>query len=301
MKTKIIALLVFGLVLSLTKPKTKYIKRYKVIPGSYTFIPSNKFVLDGDSISLPSYYMYQTEVTNINWLEYITWLENNEPDRVNAALPDSSVWMKSDTSSLGNKETTNNKDYYFRHPAYSNYPVVGISKAQAGLFAVWVADRVLELANLKGKVVKSVKCNLPTYSQWYNAASNLSKGQYSFGKYLRNHEGRFQCNFKHVGDEHIGGNDLNESYVVNPAISEFKRDITASVYSYWPNYYGLYNMNGNVAEMVSDSNVVCGGSWNDFGYDVRNQSTKPYTGPSSTVGFRLVLSIELEEGFMLKP
>ena len=29
-------------------------------------------------------------------------------------------------------------------------------------------------------------------------------------------------------------------------------DVTAPVYSYWPNDYGLYNMAGNVSEWVMD-------------------------------------------------
>jgi formylglycine-generating enzyme required for sulfatase activity len=72
-------------------------------------------------------------------------------------------------------------------------------------------------------------------------------------------------------------------------------DLTAPVRSYWPNDYGIYNMNGNVAEMVADKDIVAGGSWNDTGYDVRNKSEKPYKGAARTIGFRVVATVNPSE------
>ncbi len=68
--------------------------------------------------------------------------------------------------------------------------------------------------------------------------------------------------------------------------------ITASAKSYYPNQFGIYNMSGNVAELVSDDTVAMGGSWNDTGYDVRVESEQPATDPRSTIGFRVVAVIE---------
>jgi formylglycine-generating enzyme required for sulfatase activity len=65
-------------------------------------------------------------------------------------------------------------------------------------------------------------------------------------------------------------------------------DLTAPAESYSPNGYGLYNMNGNVAEMISDGDFAVGGSWNSPGYDIRNQSIKKFKGAHPTVGFRIV-------------
>jgi formylglycine-generating enzyme required for sulfatase activity len=77
-------------------------------------------------------------------------------------------------------------------------------------------------------------------------------------------------------------------------------DITAPVKSYWPNGYGLYNVNGNVAEMIADKEIVAGGSWNDPGYDVRNESVKPYKGAARNVGFRIVATVVPAELVWLK-
>ena len=68
--------------------------------------------------------------------------------------------------------------------------------------------------------------------------------------------------------------------------------ITAPAESYYPNKFGIYNMSGNVAELVSDDTVAMGGSWNDTGYDVRVESEQPATQPKSTIGFRMVATIE---------
>jgi formylglycine-generating enzyme required for sulfatase activity len=89
--------------------------------------------------------------------------------------------------------------------------------------------------------------------------------------------------------------DYSQYYLTNDYV-----DITAPVKSYWPNGYGLYNMNGNVAEMISDKNVVVGGSWYDPGFDVRNESEKPYNGAARTVGFRVVATVVPSELEWLK-
>ena len=65
-------------------------------------------------------------------------------------------------------------------------------------------------------------------------------------------------------------------------------DVTAPSISYWPNELGVYNMNGNVAELVSDKEIVVGGDWRSPGYDIRNESARAYKGASTTVGFRVV-------------
>ncbi len=93
-----------------------------------------------------SFYMDETEVTNLMYLQYLDWLkqvfppENDEYRSIyNGALPDTLVWR----NRLGfNEVMTNN---YLRHPAYAQYPVVGVSWIQAVEFSKWRTDRVNEL------------------------------------------------------------------------------------------------------------------------------------------------------------
>lgn len=92
-----------------------------------------------------SFYMDETEVTNLMYMEYLDWLKRVfPPDQENyksiyeGASPDTLVWR----SRLGyNENMTNN---YLRHPAFSEYPVVGVNWIQAVEFSKWRTDRVNE-------------------------------------------------------------------------------------------------------------------------------------------------------------
>ncbi|XOV68601.1 MAG: SUMF1/EgtB/PvdO family nonheme iron enzyme [Fluviicola sp.] len=93
-------------------------------------------------VTVSSFYMDQTEVTNFHWLEYLYWIGRaygeSYPMVQKNALPDTLVWR----SKLGDNEKY--VDYYLRHPAYRDYPVVGVSWLQANDFCKWRTDRVNE-------------------------------------------------------------------------------------------------------------------------------------------------------------
>lgn len=92
-------------------------------------------------VSVNSFYMDETEVANVHYREYLYWLANtfdNDTAIMNMALPDTLVWR----SELAYNEPY--VDYYFRYPAYNNYPVVGVTWEQAHDFAIWRTDRVNE-------------------------------------------------------------------------------------------------------------------------------------------------------------
>ena len=93
-----------------------------------------------------SFYMDETEVTNIMYLEYLDWIKRvyppDNPDFkaiYNGAVPDTLVWR----NRLGYSEMM--VENYLRHPAYKDYPVVGVSWMQAVEFANWRSDRVAEI------------------------------------------------------------------------------------------------------------------------------------------------------------
>lgn len=102
-------------------------------------------------LHVQSFYMDETEVTNLMYLEYLEWTKamyspNDERYKYiySGALPDTLVWR----NRLGfNEVMTNN---YLRHPAYRNYPVVGVSWIQAVEFSEWRTDRVTESLLIDG-------------------------------------------------------------------------------------------------------------------------------------------------------
>ena len=93
-------------------------------------------------VTVSSFYMDQTEVSNLDYLEYVYWLNRvfgkDCPERVTKALPDTTVWR----NLLSYNEPM--VELYFRHPAYRDYPVVGVTWLQANDYALWRSDRVNE-------------------------------------------------------------------------------------------------------------------------------------------------------------
>ena len=93
-----------------------------------------------------SFYMDETEVTNLMYSEYLDWLktlfpptDENYKNIYTGAIPDTLVWR----NRLGYNEVMTNN--YLRHPAFADYPVVGVSWIQAVEFSNWRTDRVNEL------------------------------------------------------------------------------------------------------------------------------------------------------------
>ena len=103
-------------------------------------------------VSVSSFYMDMAEVANVDYREYIYWLSRvfgtDYPEVVNKALPDTLVWL----SRLGYNDPF--VEYYFRHPAYNFYPVVGVNWRQANDYASWRTDRVNEYILVREGILK---------------------------------------------------------------------------------------------------------------------------------------------------
>lgn len=93
-------------------------------------------------VTVSSFYMDETEVRNVDYLEYLYWIKRvygqSYPEVYKKALPDTLVWR----DKLGYNEPFVTQ--YLRHPAYQNYPVVGVSWEQANDYCIWRTDRVNE-------------------------------------------------------------------------------------------------------------------------------------------------------------
>lgn len=94
-------------------------------------------------VTVSSFYMDETEVANIDYREYISWLlrvfGESYPEVYLNALPDTLVWREELAYNEPLVET------YFRYPSYDDYPVVGVTWNQANEYAKWRTDRVNEM------------------------------------------------------------------------------------------------------------------------------------------------------------
>lgn len=208
--------------------------------------------------------------------------------------PDTTVWIKDFTYSYN--EPMHND--YFSHPAYQDYPVVGVSWTQAVAFCNWRTKFKNGYQREKGQPNVS-RFRLPNEAEWeYAARGGIPSGTYPWGSpYLLNDRACFLANFK----------PLRGDYAVDQAV------YTVEAKSYLPNDYNLYNMAGNVSEWTNSSynagayeyvsslnpnmsnteeerKVVRGGSWKDVAYFLRVSSRDfEYSDTSrSYIGFRTV-------------
>jgi formylglycine-generating enzyme len=130
-------------------------------------------------ITVNSFMIDKTEVANVHYREYLHWVENvfgtaGMEAVVDACKPDTLVWR----SELSYNEPY--VEYYFRHPAYNYYPVVGVSWKQAKDFCVWRTDRV----NQKELIKKGFQ-NKNVLKQELNGGGqdNFNTKSYLMGEY----------------------------------------------------------------------------------------------------------------------
>jgi hypothetical protein len=65
----------------------------------------------------------------------------------------------------------------------------------------------------------------------------------------------------------------------------------AQTATYFPNDIGLYDVVGNVAEMIDEKGKACGGSWNDPPENSTIHSVKSYRRPDPSIGFRVFMDV----------
>ncbi|HZG24311.1 MAG TPA: SUMF1/EgtB/PvdO family nonheme iron enzyme [Chitinophagaceae bacterium] len=223
--------------------------------------------------------------------------------------PDTLCWIRDFSYSYNEPQTKR----YFSHPAFNNYPVVGVNWAQATAFCEWRTQLLNGYLESK-KRSSEADFRLPTEAEWeYAARGGRSQSMFPWGNYyLRNKKGCLLANFK-------------------PGRGNYPEDggfYTVRADAYWPNDFGLYNMSGNVAEWTSslfyeggynfqhdmnpdirynakDSDpprmkrkVLRGGSWKDVGFFLQT-GTRAYEYQDTTksyIGFRCIIDLPANQG-----
>lgn len=277
------------------------------------------------TVTVNSFYMDETEMSNLDYLEYLYAVsQDSTREFYEAALPDTTVWARA--MSFNDQYV----EQYLRYPGFREYPVVGVSWVQANDYAKWrtaVVNR--ELYNKYGKKGRSgglaifgrrnrqaedpalgqstggrvpietgivlPDFRLPTEAEWEYAAKatigtqtvdeNYDNRIYPWsGSSMRRAKGRkrgeMMANYKRGRGDYAGiAGKLNDGY-----------QITAPVYEYYPNDFGLYHMAGNVNEWVID--LYRPGSYRDFDdlNPIRRDDTMDAAGNYDTGGFNSLIN-----------
>lgn len=194
---------------------------------------------------------------------------------------------------------------YFWHPAFDEYPVVGVNWKMAKAFCYW-RGKLWDMYSSDN--INTEDFRLPTEHEWeYAARGGRDAAPYPWGAYYtRNAKGCLLANFK-------------------PGRGNYPEDgglYTVKADGYYPNDYGLYCMAGNVAEwtetafyenaysFMHDLNpdvrydakeddpqtakrkVIRGGSWKDVAFFLQT-GTRSWEYQDTTkcyVGFRCILT-----------
>ncbi len=259
--------------------------------GAFTYPPQNNFSAKAVEKSFgkikDGFYVNKTEVSNLDYRTFLAaLLEDNKQALYNKNLPDTQIWRK---------DISYNEpfvDFYFRHLAYNNYPVVGISYENALQYCQWLTDRYNAAEKRK---FSKVLFRLPTKEEWELAANggDASK-QYTWGSgFIVNNRKQHLCNYK-IDDA------LYDSVIVRLKPESENRNarqitkrkfIAANVKSYYPSSFGMYNMCGNVAEMIAEKGIAKGGSFVDPAWQVTIASEKKFETATADIGFRVAMEV----------
>ena len=262
----------------------------------YTQINQNR------QISISGFYMDDTEITNNEYRQFIdVYLADSaatfgEKKIMDDLYPDTTVWMNDFVHHYGDPLT----QYYYTHPAFDDYPVVGVDWKACNIFCLWRTTKWNNYRREKGEFDMPL-FRLPSEAEWeYASRGGRDMAKYPWGSpYLANTLGCLLANFKPGR-----GNYYNDGFMY-----------TSPVASYFPNDFGLYDMAGNVAEWCNDAfaesavplimdlnptyiddneprKVVRGGSWKDIAYYLET-GTRTYEYKDSVrsyIGFRCAMT-----------
>jgi formylglycine-generating enzyme required for sulfatase activity len=270
---KIIFFCFISISILFAKPPERKLK--KGLKG-FRSIPAGKAIVNEKYKEVDQFYISETEVSNQDYQNFLAFLSqkgNNSEVEI----------AKYNTPNAQDNDSTFQKfdPKYTTFPGFRKYPVVLISYEAAMLYCKWLEG---ELNNkIAGEALVEVR--LPTEAEWIRAARGDK--HYSLfpwgGPRLKNGKGNYLANFR----AELSPKTVNQLSKPNNFLLT-----TAEVDSYIPNEYGLYNMSGNVAEMLNEKGKCKGGSWATDGKSCEIDTTINYFEPMASLGFRPVVIIK---------
>ncbi|MBL7782686.1 MAG: SUMF1/EgtB/PvdO family nonheme iron enzyme [Saprospiraceae bacterium] len=227
-------------------------------------------------------YAAETETTNAQYDRFLQdLLKNRDFQQLELCKTAKTDWRTFLPDSLKNRPDA----VIFPHgrPEQPEMPVQNISHEAAERYCNWMT--AVYNASTERKKFKKVVFRLPTEAEWMLAAAGgIQNAAYPWGGYyVRNSKGCYLVNMKVeepcTGCTGKGGPDADGGFF--PVAAD----------SYFPNNYGLYNVSGNVSEMLQEAGKTKGGSWNDIHYYGQIKTVGEYSTPGPAVGFRVFMEV----------
>lgn len=272
-------------------------KKKPKLPAEFVFVQGGTFsvINDDDDYSyhslkdtirrrsVRSFYMSKFEVTNKQYKDFLFAVKSilSSEEQLQVTV-DTAAWEREPYNYLTGNYSAGR--LYFRHPGFNEYPVVNVSYEGAQRYCRWLQEKVQ--AENKGFLIT---ISLPDSIQWRYANAPFIYPRRSIS--LIDEKGKKGYNYRYVDQSLIKTNPANGNAEVGEFYWNSTPFIIMPVKSYKPTEYGLYNMCGNVAEMVSEEGFCAGGSWNDYGGDVIKYTLSKYSEPSPVLGFRPVIIV----------
>lgn len=243
-------------------------------------------------------FIDEAEITNIDYQEFLFYVKRDSTEEsFNKIIPQLRVYDHNDAD-------------YYTSSQYRFFPVVGLTYEQAKEYCKWRSQFVTNLYKTEYKKNVNFKFRLPTETEWELAASNgLNKMKYQYGVEkvqtisLKVNSKASEFLFDKIlttKNEEEVTKDIVQDGLIKDLPFNVKRDLPYFLqfdtpyytYSFYRNDYGIYNMIGNVAEMVEENGVVKGGSFRDGLSNSKITDRRNYDSPTDDIGFRCICEVE---------